>query len=135
MGRHRCVLITCIAALLLTCCSHASVAVAQRPSRVPASSLIPSPKSVLGFTPGDDRTVADWSQITDYFARLDKASDRVLIRTIGETTRKRPIIVAEISARENILALDKYKEIQRRLSDPRLVTTELERDRLIQNGK
>ena len=132
MGRHRCVLITC---LLLICCSHASVAVAQRPSRVPASKLIPSPKSVLGFTPGDDRTVADWSQITDYFARLDKASDRVLIRTIGETTRKRPIIVAEISARENILALDKYKETQRRLSDPRLVTTELERDRLIQNGK
>ena len=85
--------------------------------------------------PGDEHTIADWGQITDYFQRLDKASDRVLVQTIGETTLKRPIIVAVISARENILALDKYKEIQRRLSDPRLVTSEQERDRLIQDGK
>ena len=53
-------------------------------SQAPASELIrcriPSPKSVLGFTPGDDRTIADWSQITDYFERLDRASDRVLVQ-------------------------------------------------------
>jgi hypothetical protein len=29
------------------------------------TTTIPSPKSVLGFTPGDDRTIAGWSQITD----------------------------------------------------------------------
>ena len=46
-------------------------------------SAIPSPKSVLGFTPGDDRTIAGWSQITDYFERLDRASDRVLVQNSG----------------------------------------------------
>src|SRR3712207_3283551 len=76
------------------------------------TTAIPSPKSVLGFTPGDDRTIAGWSQITDFFERLDRASDRVVVQTLGQSTLKRPLNVAFISARENILALPKYKEIQ-----------------------
>ncbi|HEX5602970.1 MAG TPA: M14 family metallopeptidase [Pyrinomonadaceae bacterium] len=100
-----------------------------------AQSNIPSPKSVLGFTPGDDRTVAGWSQITDYFERLDRASDRVLVQTLGQSTLKRPLIVAFISARENILALPKYKEIQQQLADPRKITQSLQHDRLLANGK
>ena len=81
---------------------------------------IPTPRSVLGFSPGDDRTIADWQQITDYFWRLDRASDRVLVQTIGKTTLQRPIIAAFISAPENIRNLEKYKDIQQRLADPRL---------------
>ncbi len=80
----------------------------------------PTPQSVLGFNPGDDKTIADWSQITGYFARLDAASDRVKVRQIGETTLGRPMIVAFISAPENIRDLAKYKEIQRRGSASRL---------------
>src|SRR5437660_4897521 len=45
-------------------------ALAQRRTQGASSSSIPSPRSVLGFNPGDDRTIADWKQITDYFARL-----------------------------------------------------------------
>src|SRR6266550_4721886 len=135
MSRHRSALIACVAVLLLAYCANSSVANAQRRASVSSSRLIPSPMSVLGFSPGDERTIADWGQITDYFARLDKASDRVVVQTIGETTLKRPIVVAIISARENILALGKYKEIQRRLSDPRLVTSEQEREQLLRDGK
>ena len=52
---------------------------AQRRATAPAAgNSIPSPKSVFGFDPGQDRTIIDWKQITDYFARLDKASDRVV---------------------------------------------------------
>jgi len=90
---------------------------------------------VLGFTPGDDRTIADWRQITDYFTRLDKASDRVLVQTIGQSTLKRPLIVAFISLPQNILSLSKYKSIQRKLADPRTVANSSERDRLIGEGK
>ncbi|MCU1268464.1 MAG: putative carboxypeptidase [Acidobacteria bacterium] len=135
MSRHRCALIAGIAILLLTFCANSPVVSAQHRTRISPSSAIPSPRSVLGFDPGDEHTIADWGQITDYFQRLDKASDRVLVQTIGETTLKRPIIVAIISARENILALEKYKGIQRRLADPRLVNSEQDRDRLIQDGK
>src|SRR5687767_7056031 len=83
---------------------------AQRPA-ARSTTPIPSPKSVLGFTPGEDRTIADWSQITNYFGRLDQASDRVALQPLGQSTLKRPLFVAIISARENILALQKYKEV------------------------
>ncbi|HKR59745.1 MAG TPA: M14 family metallopeptidase [Pyrinomonadaceae bacterium] len=113
----------------------AALSVAQRSSPTPTRVGIPTPKSVLGFMPGDDRTIADWRQITDYFSRLDKASDRVLVKEIGKTTLQRPLIVAFISARENILTLNRYQETQRRLADPRLVQTAAEREALVNNGK
>jgi zinc carboxypeptidase len=128
MISQRSVVAAVAAILLLTVSSFA-----QRPAA--RSLAIPSPKSVLGFKPGEDRTIAGWSQITDYFERLDRASDRVTVQTLGQSTLKRPLIVAYISARENILALQKYKDIQRQLADPRLVTQKLQRDRLIANGK
>ncbi|MBK8151200.1 MAG: hypothetical protein IPK58_24090 [Acidobacteria bacterium] len=46
----------------------------------------PSPKAFLGFNPTDDRTIADWKQITDYFAKLDAGSPKVSVREIGRTT-------------------------------------------------
>jgi hypothetical protein len=99
------------------------------------TTAIPSPASLLGFTPGDDRRVADWRQITEYFTRLDAASERVQLRTLGETTLGRPLVVAFISAPENIRNLAKYQDIQRRLADPRLVRDEAARDELTREGK
>lgn len=138
MSRHRFALsiLFCFFALSFnpTCSSNAH---AQQPrtSRLATVRTIPSPRSVLGFTPADDRTVADWRQITDYFTRLDRASERVQVQQIGETTLHRPLIAAFISAPENIRELQKYKEIQRKLADPRMVKNENERDRLISEGK
>jgi len=109
---------------------------AQRRGAAPTSpAAIPSPKSVYGFNPGDDRTIIDWKQITDYFARLDKASDRVQVINIGTSTLGRPMIAAFISAPENIRNLDKYKAIQAALADPRKITSDAEREQLIQDGK
>jgi hypothetical protein len=124
--------IACVV-VLLCLASFSQPSLAQR--LVAQSAAIPSPKSVLGFTPGDDRTIADWSQITDYFARLDGASDRVSVQTLGQSTLQRPLIVAIISARENILALPKYKEIQQQLADPRRIAQDAQRDRLLADGK
>ncbi len=90
---------------------------------------------MLGFNPGGDRTIADWKQITDYFARLDKASDRVQVQTIGTSTLGRTMIAAFISAPENIRSLEKYKAIQARLADPRKIASDVERDELVRDGK
>jgi hypothetical protein len=96
---------------------------------------IPGPRSVLGFTPGDERTIADWREIVNYFQLLDAASDRVTVRSIGNTTEGHPLIVAFISAPENLRDLDRYREIQRRLADPRTITDEAEEARLLNEGK
>jgi len=100
-----------------------------------ASASIPSPRAVLGFNPGDDRTIADWKQISDYFTRLDAASDRVQVQTIGKSTLGRTMFVTFISAPENIRNLEKYKTIQSKLADPRKVANDEERDQLIREGK
>ncbi|MEO8434216.1 MAG: M14 family metallopeptidase [Pyrinomonadaceae bacterium] len=114
-----------------------SFVLAPAPSRaqVPRTAVVPSPPAVLGFSPGDDRTIADWRQITNYFSRLDRASDRVLVQNLGTTTLQRPMIAAFISAPENIRDLAKYKSIQARLADPRKIKTQQERDQLVAEGK
>ncbi len=134
MSSLRSVAIGVVVVLYLAAVSAPSFA-QRNAARVSQSAAIPSPKSVLGFMPGDDRTIADWSQITDYFNKLDRASDRVTVETLGQSTLKRPLIVAYVSARENILALEKYKDIQQQLADPRKVTQNLQRDRLLADGK
>jgi Zinc carboxypeptidase. len=96
---------------------------------------VPSPKDVLGFHPTDDKTFASWAQITDYFARLDKASNRVTVREIGKTTNGKPMIVAFISSPDNIKNLEKYRRISAKLADPRTISSDAEREDLIKNGK
>ncbi len=95
------------------------------------SPKVPSPRDVLGFAPGDDRKLADWSQIVDYFKRLDSASPRVSVHQAGVSTERRPFIVAIISSEENIANLPRIREAQRRLADPRLISSGEERERLI----
>ena len=63
-----------------------------------ATAAPPSPESVLGFRPGADRQLADWTQIVDYFRRLDAASDRVRVEEVGRTTEDRPFLVAVMIA-------------------------------------
>jgi hypothetical protein len=133
-----------VAALSIVLCSGGASSVsaqtrraraASRDAAAAATASVPSPASILGFKPGDDRTIAGWRQITNYFTRLDAASDRVEVRALGETTGGRSLVVALISAPENIRNLAKYQDIQRRLADPRLVRGEAERDALTQAGK
>lgn len=100
-----------------------------------ALAQVPSPESVLGFRPTDDRTIADWSQIVDYFAKLDRASDKVAVREIGKSTLGRPLIVAFISSPSNIKNLERYRQISAKLADPRTIRDAGEAEDLIKNGK
>lgn len=99
------------------------------------SAQIPTPKSVLGFQPTDDKTIADWSQITDYFSKLDKQSDKVLVREIGKTTLGKPLIVAFISSTENIKKLEKLRQINAKLANPNSIKDVAELENLLKNGK
>ena len=99
------------------------------------ASQVPSPKSVLGFYPTDDKTIADWRQIVDYYGKLSVASPRVEVREIGKSTNGKPLIVAFISSANNIKNLDKYRQISAKLADPRTVKDSAELEDLIKNGK
>jgi hypothetical protein len=79
----------------------------------------PAPRDVLGWTPGDDRKLASWAQVIDYFKKLDAASDRVQFQEIGKTTIGAPFVYATISSPENLKNLERYKQINAKLADPR----------------
>src|SRR6476620_4205302 len=91
-------------------------------STVAQNKTIPAPADVLGFTPGDDRKLASWAKVVEYFQKLDAASDRVKFEEIGKSTMGAPFVYATISAPENLAHLNDYKEIQRQLADPRLLS-------------
>src|SRR5205809_5002724 len=84
---------------------------------------IPAPEDVLGFRPGDDRKLASWSKVVEYFQKLAAASDRLKFEEIGKTTMGAPFVYATISAPENLKRLNEFKEIQRQLADPRTLGT------------
>ena len=87
------------------------------------SQSVPAPKDVLGFTPGDDRKLASWAQTLEYFKKLDAASDRVQFQEIGKTTMGVPFVYATISSPENLKNLEKYKQINAKLADPRTISS------------
>ena len=104
-----------------------------------AQTKIPKPAEVLGFTPGDDRKLASWNQVIDYFEQLDRASDRVIFQTLGQTSMNKPFVMATISAPANLARLDELRKIQDQLADPRKLGPLATRDRkaaeLIRQGK
>jgi len=97
---------------------------------------IPAPKDVLGFTPGDDRKLASWSSIVEYFKKLDAASDRVMFQEIGKTTMGAPFVYATISSPENLKQIKKFEEINAKLADPRKIkSNDAAAKALIKQGK
>ncbi len=89
---------------------------------IAAQTNVPAPKDVLGFTPGDDRKLASWAQVVDYFKKLDAASGRMVFEEIGKTTMGAPFVCATISSPENLKNLAKYRDINDKLADPRKLT-------------
>ncbi len=101
-----------------------------------ARTKIPAPSEVLGFTPGDDRKLASWAQVNEYFRKLDAASDRVNFEEIGKTTMGAPFVYATISSPANLKKLEFYKGIQKKLADPRLIgSNDKAAQALIKQGK
>jgi hypothetical protein len=95
-----------------------------------AAGEVPSPQSVLGFRVGDDGRLAEWSQITDYFARLAAASPRVAVERIGVSVLGRPMIMATITSEANHARIEEIRRSQARIADPRGMP-QAELDRLI----
>lgn len=80
---------------------------------------IPSPKEFFGFQMGSDGNLAGWQKMLDYFNVLDKASDRVMVKTLGKSTLGNTFVVVIFSAPGNLAELEKFRKISKKLADPR----------------
>ena len=108
-------------AALLTSCSLSQAAV-------------PSPEAYFGQRMGSDHLVLDWDKVVSYFQTIKANSERIRVEELGKSTEGRPFIAATIASPETLHHLDHYREIQRRLADPRL-TSESEAEKLAAEGK
>jgi len=93
-----------------------------------------SPEAFLGFKVGADKKLADYVQIKAYFEKLDQESPKLKLYTIGESTQKKPMIMAVISSEDNLAKIDKYRDIAKKLRDPRITPVE-EAKKLSKEGK
>jgi len=84
-----------------------------------AQKKITSPEEHFGFQLGADRKIARWDEIVAYFNRLEKESQKIKVINLGPTTMGHPFLLVIISSPENLANLEKIKEINRKLNDPR----------------
>lgn len=77
---------------------------------------VPTPREHFGFTPGDERKLANYEDIVSYYQKLASSSDRILFREFGRTTMGKPMYVAFISASDNLRRLDHYRDISQKLA-------------------
>lgn len=107
--------IPAIVITIFSFCVFPSIAASQT-ENASHSSAIPTPASVLGHTPGDDFYLANYDESKAYFEQLAKVSNRIKIINVGKTTRGLDWEIAIISSPENLAQLDKYEDINRRLT-------------------
>jgi hypothetical protein len=79
----------------------------------------PSPEEFFGFSLGQDRKIASWDKLVDYYRRLGRESDKIKVVDMGPTTLGKPFLLVIISAPGNLARLDRLREISAALSDPR----------------
>ena len=128
--------------LLLAACLVGAPLVAQRPQRRPkprriasTTHTIPTPRSVLGFVPGDDRKLADWATLVRYYQALAKASDRIEYRELGKTTLGAPFAMLVISSPQNMRQLETYRRLNVGLADPRSLRSTSDATAALRDGK
>lgn len=80
---------------------------------------VPSPADHFGFAMGTAGKLANWDELSAYYEALARAGDRVAVDTLGFSTAGRPFVMLTITSPENHRRLDRLKEVQLRLADPR----------------
>jgi len=101
---------------------------------LPHSETVPTPLEVLGHIAGARDVLSYSHDIYRYLRALDNASPRVKVFTKGKSEEGRDILLVVISDENTINNLDRYREINAKLADPR-TTSESEAAQLIKEAK
>jgi hypothetical protein len=77
---------------------------------------VTSPRQQFGFDIGTDYMLVNYSQLLNYWQKLDEESDRLAVERIGTTAEGRPMVMAVITSPANQKKRARFKEISRRLA-------------------
>jgi hypothetical protein len=99
-----------------------------------AQSQITSPEKFFGFQLGSDRHIARWDRIVEYYRLLEKESKKIRVADMGPTTMGNPFLLVIISSPTNLAKLERLREINVKISDPRGLT-EQEVKKMVGEGR
>ncbi len=103
-------------------------------SSLSAQQAVTSPEDEFGEALGSDYFLANYTQLTSYWAQLALESERMVLDTIGLSEEGRPQLMAILTSPENHRNLDRYRQISERLARAEGVD-EAEARRLAAEGK
>jgi len=83
------------------------------------SQQVVTPAEHLGRPVGADFALADWSEVSSYYLRLDEQSARVRVERLGKTTEGREFLAAVITSEENMARLPAIRAAAALIADPR----------------
>ena len=81
-----------------------------------AARAITTPQQQFGHNFGDDYFLANYKQISEYWLKLERESDRIHVVEIGKTAEGRPHYMAIVTSPENWKNITRLKEISRRMA-------------------
>jgi hypothetical protein len=93
-----------------------------------------NPEERFGFPMGADRKLVRWPDMLKYFQEIAAATDRVRYEDLGPATEGQPFVLLTISSAENLAKLEEFRQIQKKLADPRNLSDE-EAERLVEIGR
>jgi len=101
---------------------------------VQAQTNVTSPQEQFGSNIGDDYILINYTQLTEYWQKLDRESPRMQLVDIGKTAEDRAQFMSIITSPDNFKKLDHYREIARKLALAKGLTDD-EAQRLAKEGK
>src|SRR3954470_4631545 len=88
---------------------------------LPASKTVPTPKVVLGDIAGAPGKLPYSKEVYDYMRRLEKATPRVKVYSIGKTEEGREMLAVAVASEALMKNLDANKADLAKLADPRTI--------------
>src|SRR5262244_84432 len=101
---------------------------------LPLSSCVPAPDAFLHHIIGAPDVLDYTKDINAYMRLLASKSPRVKVFSIGKSEEGREMLAVLVSDEANLARMDRYKEITRRLADPRGLNA-ADAQKLIAEGK
>ena len=99
---------------------------------LPASSSVPTPKTVLGDVAGAPNVLPYTADVHRYMRMLEKASPRVKVFSIGTSEEGREMIAVAVSSETNLAQLEANRARLAKLADPRTINMDdAEADKLV----
>ena len=80
---------------------------------------MPSPEQFFGYRMGADRKLANWDKLLSYYQTLAKTAPNMRLVELGKSSDNRPYVAIFISSPANLAKLDRLRQLNARLADPR----------------